>query len=289
LRPEVDTGPLAAVLWDMDGTLVDTEPYWIDCEFEIVAEHGNVGWTTDHAHALVGKDLRDSTVRNLINTFAFNPIPQTVKPIVEAATNFSFFTMRPIVGQGMGDVAPEFQVGPGTSKVAEMLGRQLGMSPMKIDHMLKGYTGTIGVYLVDTTDLIMEQFGTGTKANKRFEQMPVIKRFTVDPEARGNITGYYELKDSVDTFTRTSNLLEKTSKPEEFLAYVKKIAGVFAVKDYVLDLEKEMKELREMRRTITSSSMDGEQKKNLLTTIGRAEQNLTSNIQTVKKVIASVQ
>ena len=234
-----------------------------------------------------GKDFMESAKRNFFNTFAFNPIPQTVKPIVEATTNFNFFTMRPIVGQGMEDVASQFQVGPGTSKVAEIMGKQLGISPMKIDHMLKGYTGTIGVYMVDTTDLIMEQFGTGTKANKRFEQMPVIKRFTVDPEARGNITGYYELKDSVDTFTRTSNLLEKTSKPEEFLAYVKKNAGVFAVKDYVLDLEKEMKELREMRRMVTSSDMDGEEKKNLLITLGRAENNLTANIQTVKKVIAS--
>ena len=236
-----------------------------------------------------GKDLRESTVRNLVNTFAFNPIPQTVKPVFEAATNFSFFTMRPIVGQGMGDVAPEFQVGPGTSKVAEMLGRQLGMSPVKIDHILKGYTGTMGIYMVDATDLVMEQFGDSAKANKRFEQLPIIKRFAVDPEARGTVTAYYELKDAVDTFTRTSNLLEKTSKPEDFVKYVQKNAGVLGVKDYVLDLEKEMKELREMRRTITSSSMDGEQKKNLLTTIGRAEQNLTSNIQTVKKVIASVQ
>ena len=236
-----------------------------------------------------GKDLRESAVRNLVSTFAFNPIPQTVKPIVEAATNFSFFTMRPIVGQGMGDVAPEFQVGPGTSKVAEMLGRQLGMSPMKIDHILKGYTGTMGIYMVDATDLVMEQFGDSAKANKRFEQLPIIKRFAVDPEARGTVTAYYELKDAVDTFTRTSNLLEKTSKPEDFVKYVRENAGMLGVKDYVLDLEKEMKELREMRRTITSSSMDGEQKKNLLTTIGRAEQNLTSNIQTVKKVIASVQ
>jgi hypothetical protein len=135
----------------------------------------------------------------------------------------------------------------------------------------------------------MEQFGDSAKANKRFEQLPIIKRFAVDPEARGTVTAYYQLKDAVDTFTRTSNLLEKTSKPEEFVKYVQKNAGVLGVKDYVLDLEKEMKELREMRRTITSSSMDGEQKKNLLTTIGRAEQNLTSNIQTVKKVIASTQ
>ena len=52
--------PLAAVLWDMDGTLVDTEDYWIAREFEIVAEHGNGAWSQAHGHALVGRDLRDS-------------------------------------------------------------------------------------------------------------------------------------------------------------------------------------------------------------------------------------
>jgi HAD superfamily hydrolase (TIGR01509 family) len=46
----------AAVLWDMDGTLVDTEPYWIECEYELVAEHGG-RWSTEHAHAVVGNDL----------------------------------------------------------------------------------------------------------------------------------------------------------------------------------------------------------------------------------------
>ncbi|MEY3071123.1 MAG: hypothetical protein RL473_1230, partial [Actinomycetota bacterium] len=30
----------AAVLWDMDGTIVDTEPYWFAAEFEIVEMHG---------------------------------------------------------------------------------------------------------------------------------------------------------------------------------------------------------------------------------------------------------
>ena len=49
----------AAVLWDMDGTLVDTEPYWIEAEFEIVEEHGGT-WSQEHALNLVGNDLQES-------------------------------------------------------------------------------------------------------------------------------------------------------------------------------------------------------------------------------------
>ena len=50
---------LAAVLWDMDGTLVDTEPFWIRAETELVAAHGGT-WTDADAHELVGRDLLDS-------------------------------------------------------------------------------------------------------------------------------------------------------------------------------------------------------------------------------------
>ena len=46
----------AAVLWDMDGTLVDTEPYWIAEEHALVESHGGV-WTDEHARQLVGNDL----------------------------------------------------------------------------------------------------------------------------------------------------------------------------------------------------------------------------------------
>jgi HAD superfamily hydrolase (TIGR01509 family) len=49
----------AAVLWDMDGTLVDTEPYWIEAEFELVGRFGG-SWSIEQAHALVGNDLLTS-------------------------------------------------------------------------------------------------------------------------------------------------------------------------------------------------------------------------------------
>ena len=45
-----------AVLFDLDGTLVDTEPYWIGAEHELVAAHGGT-WTDADAHLLVGNAL----------------------------------------------------------------------------------------------------------------------------------------------------------------------------------------------------------------------------------------
>src|SRR5690348_11378684 len=50
---------ITAVLWDMDGTLVDTEPYWIASEFELAERHGG-DWTRQHALNIVGKDLLDA-------------------------------------------------------------------------------------------------------------------------------------------------------------------------------------------------------------------------------------
>jgi HAD superfamily hydrolase (TIGR01509 family) len=49
----------AAVLWDMDGTVVDTEPYWIAAESDLIGAHGG-SWSHAHALHLVGSDLLDS-------------------------------------------------------------------------------------------------------------------------------------------------------------------------------------------------------------------------------------
>ncbi|WP_166983540.1 HAD family hydrolase [Paramicrobacterium fandaimingii] len=49
----------AAVLWDMDGTVVDTEPYWIQAETDLVESYGRT-WTHDDSMTLVGAGLWDS-------------------------------------------------------------------------------------------------------------------------------------------------------------------------------------------------------------------------------------
>jgi HAD superfamily hydrolase (TIGR01509 family) len=71
----------AAVLWDMDGTLVDTEPYWIQAEHELVAEHGGV-WSDEYAHQLVGNALEVSAQLIIDQSGIELTVPQIVDALL---------------------------------------------------------------------------------------------------------------------------------------------------------------------------------------------------------------
>lgn len=50
----------AAVLWDMDGTLIDSEEYWLGSE-KALADRYNSSWTHADGMGLVGLSLQEST------------------------------------------------------------------------------------------------------------------------------------------------------------------------------------------------------------------------------------
>jgi hypothetical protein len=194
--------------------------------------------------------------------------------------------MRPIVGQGMEGVATEYQVSPGTSELAKTVGKSIGESPIMVDHIIKGYTGSMGMYAVDLIDAILLGNDESPKVAKRFEQMPVIKRFTVDKEAKGTVTAYYELKNSVDEVVRTVNLMERTGNAEDLGAYMEKNAQLFGMRNYISSVEKQMKVMREAAIQIRSSDMSSEEKRDSLMAITQAQNAMTSSIRELKKSIA---
>jgi len=49
----------AAVLWDMDGTLIDSEPYWMEAEQDLARRFG-IDWTYEDGLSLVGNPLDTS-------------------------------------------------------------------------------------------------------------------------------------------------------------------------------------------------------------------------------------
>ena len=57
-----------AVLFDMDGTLIDSEPYWMESEQALAAEHKGK-WTAEDGLDVVGMSLDKSS---RLNEFVIN-------------------------------------------------------------------------------------------------------------------------------------------------------------------------------------------------------------------------
>jgi hypothetical protein len=231
-----------------------------------------------------GKDLSKSMGRALTSTFGIAP-PQVVLPLLEAKTNYSFYTGRPIIGQGLEGVAPQYQVSANTSPIFQKLGKELDASPMMLEHIFKGYTGSMGMYLVDLMDAVGGVNDNSPKAAKRFEQMPVIKRFALDPEARGTVTSYYELKKEVDEAVRTYNFLERTGKGEDLGEYTRENAKMLMTRDFISSMDKDIKEINDMVSAVRNSPMSPEAKRDTLTALNKASNALTANIQSVRKAV----
>jgi len=66
----------AAVLWDMDGLLVDTEPMWTVAEVELAAALGGT-WTDEIKAAVVGTRL-DVSVPTILRWYEVEPTPARV-------------------------------------------------------------------------------------------------------------------------------------------------------------------------------------------------------------------
>jgi len=241
-----------------------------------------------------GEDLAKSMERALRSTFAVNYIPQTVLPLVEATTNYSYFTMRPIVSQGVEGLRPGLQVGPNTTQIAQTVGKAINESPILIDHLIQGYTGTMGMYLVNAVDSIFDAMSDSQKPSLRIEQYPILKRFMIDSEAKGSVSAYFDLKKAVDETVRTVNALQATGQGEELADFVGgkhrmfglDTASLLGARGFITNMDAKMKPLLENARKIRASEMDPDDKRDQLSAINEALISMTSNIQEIKKSLS---
>lgn len=112
-----------------------------------------------------GKDLIRMWAFMLGETFAFNPIPQAALPMVELMSNYNQFTGRQIVSP-YDKRLPQDQYRPSTSETMRELAKIMPditigegniKSPQHLESLFRGYTGTLGKYLLDASDWFVRQ------------------------------------------------------------------------------------------------------------------------------------
>lgn len=102
--PDAVSPALDAVLFDMDGTLIDTEPQWMAAEARLAADHG-IPWGTAEAEALVGVDLWDGA-----RVFIAKGVPLDADAIVAR-----------LVGEVLGAIGDELAMRPGALELLRAL------------------------------------------------------------------------------------------------------------------------------------------------------------------------
>ena len=228
------------------------------------------------------EDFMKAVKRNIMSNLSFNPIPVAALPILENWMNYSVFTDRPVVGRGLEGVAPEAQYTASTSEVAKDIGKIIGYSPIKIDHLIRGYTGNMGMYAASMLDTVLASQDDPVRATKRFEQLPVIKRFFSTDS--GSIEAFYALKGEVDETVRTVNNMSRTN-PQELKEYLdQKHLNLYGLRSYINVMSNYMDNIRAARNAINlSKSLTADEKQARLEKLHQAEIKVTENIRALRK------
>jgi len=200
-----------------------------------------------------------------------NLTPQLVKPALEVMVNYSFFTNNPIVGESMKNVDPKFQFRDGTSELAKLFGN-VGISPLKADYIIRGYTGMLGAFALDATDAIANP----DRMSKPIAKLPQVSTFMYDPNGRGYKSEFYTFREEVDKVVDTVNMFKREGRAEELQEYLtpEKIQ-LYGMQGVTNRIEKELAQLRQYRNIITNDkTLSDDQKREKVDEIMKLEKQL---------------
>ncbi|WP_244464654.1 LPD38 domain-containing protein [Aeromonas piscicola] len=153
-----------------------------------------------------GAQFGKAVARAIGDTFALNPTPQIVKPMVEAAFNYDSFRGGPIDGPQDLAVRAEARYNEQTSLLMRELGEISGLSPKQLEHMLIGYTGTMGSYVMAAADGLIRANRPGEAASWRADEVPLVKavyRGTGPAKSTQHMEEFYRMLNEVNQLKRT--------------------------------------------------------------------------------------
>ena len=165
---------------------------------------------------------------------------QAFKPLLEISANKSFYTGAPIIPMSLQGLAPKDQYDYSTSSLARLFGDTFNISPKKVDHIIEGYTSSIGVFALNLHNMIANQahrhlpdtasvdffFGkeVPTKPALRVGDIPGFGWFakTGEPVTTKAAQDFYDIFGELDELYQTVNYYRRLEYPEEYnKAYLK--------------------------------------------------------------------
>jgi hypothetical protein len=235
--------------------------YRIPKPFEVgaISTVAERGWELFFDNEMTGKRFSKNIESLLLDNLAMNPVPQVFKPLWDVYSNKDGHSGIPIETMGMERLLPEFRFTSETTAPAKALSTiAMGtLSPVQIDHMIKGYFAWLGTFVVGGADMGVNLVTSG--------------------QAKG------PAKPSIDIISKISNGMVRTL-PEKQSRYVnqiyeqaKELEQVYGTQQYLLHKRK-IEEYREF----TEEHKDELRKYRLIEPIKKLESALNKRIRQVE-------
>jgi hypothetical protein len=242
---------------------------------KVAIERGTRAWVLNAPKS----DMEDGAIaaavlRKMWEVVAgFAPIPTAFRPLIETKGNYNIFSGLPIVGPGQQRKEPAYQYTDRTSEIARYLGKTLNYSPIKIDHLIKGYGGYMGSTLAQATNYLADD-----RPEPTINDMLFIGSMLENQQATGSRSDFYNLYDKVTTAKATAKAIINEGDKEGYREYVKEHKGELAIAPAINNLHNQINKLRDSKKLIMRSNRSPEEKRAAIDRLSAAENRVLSSV-----------
>ena len=139
----------------------------------------NFAWKKDK-HAIT--DWFQAIQSQIPNPLAWD----LTRPTIEVMANYDFFKNQQIVNSSLQRLPAEFQTRPETSILTTKVGQRIGVSPIMIEHWIRGHFAGLTQYGLDLADIVLMHglaLDVPPAPAKRISDLPLLRGFRPSPYA----------------------------------------------------------------------------------------------------------
>jgi hypothetical protein len=229
---------------------------------------------TEHTYLMMtdngtqdGRKFRDSMTAAVVNAISSpTAIPQAIKPFFEVGINYNFFQGRPLVGMYQQNLELGRQFNDSTSELAKLLGSTNLVSPIAVDHVIRGMLGTTGGLLLYMTNGMLQNDPFVPRPELSFQDaiatFPGMSPFVSREDGTALKNDFYVLREEVDRAVDTANDLVRRS-PQDVLEYLadEKNVNRIGLRKTINAISNELGEIRRTISEVTNSAQFNAQQK----------------------------
>ena len=214
--------------------------------------------------------LKDSAkaIGNMVWNSVPISLPAAIKPMIEVSLNKSFFTGREIESASMQDVEASERFTNRTSEIAKIIGKGtgvFGLSPIKLEYLIRGYTGAFPLAVVSLSNPVLRSDEAGDTPTTRASEVPVIGGLFQPKDASGLINKAYNDMEDVIKAKQTYNKKVEEGRLEEAEDYLNEKADLIGMATMAGRFRQRMGELTAQERQVRANpSLNAGEKRELL-------------------------